>query len=820
MRLFAYIFGVIVLSIPAFSSTDSLVSAAEMNAARQWISAKFEGVVPPSTVEPGLVVLANNGPVQMNSRAGQPLKIGETEYTRGLYCHAVSRVLVRLPSPGKRFRAIAGVDSHAGGGSVVFSVKVRGSEVFNSGVRHILDPGAPVDVDLKGTTEFTLDVGDAGDGIGCDQADWADACVELANGKSVWLGDMRIGSQKPMPAMDPPFSFNLDGKPFADTEWKLDRSHKKLDDNRIERILMYTHAGTGLVVKCAGIEYLDFPTVEWVVHFKNEGKADTPIISDIQALNARFESGSQDNFLLHHHAGTTVTPRDFEPLDTPMKSGDKLRFAPPGGRPLGVVFPYYNIEWENEGVIAVVGWPGQWAAEFTRDEALSLNVRAGQELTHLKLKPGEEIRTPLIVLQFWQGDRMRSQNVWRRWMIAHSLPRYGGKLPEPMMPEVSGNHFPGLLCNEKDEILFLDRYAEEGIKPDYWWMDAGWYPNKGSWSSTGTWEVDKTRFPGGLKAVSDHARSMGIKTIVWFEPERVTPGSWLYENHRDWLLGKDGETKLLNLGNPDARKWVTDHTDKIMTQEGIDSYRQDYNIDPLRYWRANDAPDRQGITENHYVTGYLAFWDELRRRKPNMLIDSCASGGHRNDLETMRRAVPLLRSDYIFDPVGEQGHTYGLASWLPYYGTGFINFDTYIFRSTMCPNTTLGPDVRRKDIDWPLLRKLIGQWKQVAHYYYGDFYPLTPYNLSSDLWIAWQFDRPDTGEGMVQSFRRTQSPYEAARFRLHGLDPSAEYSLEDFDAPGTVTVSGRDLMDKGLSIALKDQPAAGIVVYKRLNGAK
>lgn len=199
-----------------------------------------------------------------------------------------------------------------------------------------------------------------------------------------------------------------------------------------------------------------------------------------------------------------------------------------------------------------------------------------------------------------------------------------------------------------------------------------------------------------------------------------------------------------------------------------------------------------------------------------MLIDSCASGGHRNDLETMRRAVPLLRSDYIFDPVGEQGHTYGLASWLPYYGTGFINFDTYIFRSTMCPNTTLGPDVRRSDIDWPLLRKLIAQWRKVADYYYGDYYPLTAYSLDSDVWMAWQFDRPDLGAGMVQAFRRSGSPYESARFKLQGLDPKAKYRITNFDARGSSTVTGRELVEKGLLVNLATRPSAALIVYRRL----
>ena len=77
-------------------------------------------------------------------------------------------------------------------------------------------------------------------------------------------------------------------------------------------------------------------------------------------------------------------------------------------------------------MIVVVGWPGQWAAQFTRDEANGLQLRAGQELTHFKLHPGEQVRTPLMVLQFWKGDWIRAQNIWRRWMLAHNVPRRAG----------------------------------------------------------------------------------------------------------------------------------------------------------------------------------------------------------------------------------------------------------------------------------------------------------------------------------------------------------------------------------------------------------
>jgi len=75
----------------------------------------------------------------------------------------------------------------------------------------------------------------------------------------------------------------------------------------------------------------------------------------------------------------------------------------------------------------------------------------------------------------------------------------------------------------------------------------------------------------------------------------------------------------------------------IIEKEGIDFYRQDFNMGPEYHWLCNDAPDRQGITENKHVTGYYAYWDGLVARFPKLWLDSCASGGNRNDLETMRR---------------------------------------------------------------------------------------------------------------------------------------------------------------------------------------
>ncbi len=799
------------------------VTPAEMDEAARWVAAKFKGETRAEPPQAGLIVLANHDPVQLNARAGKPLRLAGKEYQRGLYCHAVSKVVVRLPSPGKTFAGVVGVDSNdqtsGGRGSVVFSVNVAGREAFRSPLLHEGMPGVPVKVDLGGSREFTLEIGDGGDGISCDQSDWADARVSLTDGQEVWLGDLPILGQTRQPlTADPPFSFVCDGRPFAATarNWTLRRDERKLDEHRTQYTSTWTDPTSQLAVRCVAVAYDDFPTVEWTLHFRNGGTADTPMIESIQAIDTVLRGSSQGDCILHYHTGDKCTPDSYEPHVLTMPAGSDRTFANTGGRPTQNAFPYYNLSWPDEGAIVVLSWAGQWSMRFTRDETTGMRVRGGQELTRFKLRAGEEVRSPMAVVQFYKGGWLRAQNIWRRWMLAHNLPRPGGSLPPVQLAACSSHQFGEMIhADTRSQILFVDRYLEEGMKLDYWWMDAGWYWNKTGWPNTGTWEVDTNRFPGGLRFISDHARSRGVRTIVWFEPERVTPGTKLYERS-DWLLGRDGEQKLLNLGNRAAREWLTDHVDRLLNDEGIDLYRQDFNIDPLPYWRAADAEDRQGITEIRHVEGYFAYWDELRRRHPNMLIDSCASGGRRNDLETLRRSVPLLRSDYIIEPVGNQGHTYALSLWMPYYGTGTGAIDAYMFRSVMCPHFTACFDMRRNDLDYAKACKLLSQWRQVAPCFFGDYYPLTAYTLAADAWIGWQFDRPDQGDGFVQAFRRAESIYRVADLKLHGLHAAQKYAVTDLDTDKTLVFEAGVLMESGLPVEITSRPGAALLSYRRL----
>ena len=615
-----------------------------------------------------------------------------------------------------------------------------------------------------------------------------------------------------------PFSFIYDGRPSRELlgGWKHESSTTQLDEQRTQNVHTYTDPATGLSVRCVSVTYADFPTVEWTLYLKNNGQADTPIIQEILPLNTRFEGRGTKEYLLHFHEGSQSRAIDYMPELCPLPPGAIKRCQSLDGRPSDAGFPYFNLSYDDGGVIVVIGWPGQWAVSIQRDTGTGLHVSGGQEATRFFLHPGEEVRSPLIVLQFYRGDWLRAQNVWRRWMIAHNLPRPGGKLPPIQMAAASSYQYGEMIhANEQNQKMFIDRYLNNGLKIDYWWMDAGWYPNDGRWQQTGTWEVDTKRFPNGLRAISDYAHERGVKILVWFEPERVAPGTWLTEQHPEWIHG-GAEGGLLKVGEDEVRTWLTDHIDALLDEQGIDLYRQDFNFKPLKVWRQADAKDRQGITEIRHVTGYLAYFDELRRRRPDMLIDTCAGGGRRNDLETLRRAVPLHRSDHVLNPVGQQNQTYGMSLWIPFYGCGFDHFDAYGVRSCMCPHMTGCFDMRRDDQDFEPVRRLIRQWREViAPNYYGDFWPLTPYSYEDDAWMAYQFDRPEIGRGVALAFRRAENTETSRVLKLHGLDTDATYTITDLDSGISRSVSGRDLTVEGLRVDLPDRPSSCVLSYEK-----
>ncbi|MDM8008126.1 MAG: alpha-galactosidase [Phycisphaerae bacterium] len=624
-----------------------------------------------------------------------------------------------------------------------------------------------------------------------------------------------------------PVSFMLDGKAVngIPAGWGPVSHRRRIDANLIETTFEGCDAKTGLGLRVECVEYLDYPAVEWVAWLTNRGNQPTPIISDIAALDGRFDGASP---VLHHNNGDFYSEKGYDEQETALGQDVSLRFAPSGGRPCDNAFPYYRVAFKDYGLSIAIGWPAQWSAAFTGLDG-GVRIRAGQEKTHLRLMPGETVRTPRMTVMSWTGDATRAANLWRRWYRDHVLPRTNGRPLGPMSVAHGtddGEEFTA--ATGKNQVQYMDLWAKRGIRFDVWWIDAGWYPcydneHRRRWPNTGTWEPDPERFPAGLKSVSDHAARQGADLLIWFEPERVTPGTSLDREHPDWLLRVKGSgNRLLNLGNPACRQWLTDHVCKLIQDNGIKVYRQDHNFAPLQFWRDNDAEDRQGMNENLHVQGYLRYWDDLLARNPGLWIDSCASGGRRNDMETMRRSVPLHYTDYGYGnhPVKLSFH-HTLFQWLPYFKEVSLSWDldaparydtrvdSFSYHCGLGPMIIPAIDIRRDDYDYDLLKKMLGIWRRAAGLMIdGDYYPLTPIHRSPEKWVARQFDCPETGRGFIQGIRLPACAEETLVVHPKAIRADAIYLLENPESGETKELAGRALEQAGLTFTLPKRQGA------------
>jgi len=816
----------ITAEIPSEAPRDAITAPeSDVNELHEWASSAFLGQAPELRgARCRIRVLRQDHSVLRfrQSCIDTPICVGSRTYDHGLGTHAQSEIAVAIPDGAKVFEAAVGVDNNAdtGGtrGTVEFVVQVDGAEAYRSPVCNGGDEALPVRIEIPaGGRELMLIVLPTDDGAGHDQADWAEACFTMADGTRHWLDDNQIDLL--LAEAGPPFSFTYDGKPSAELLPTWEREAESADQpGFVLHTIRWHDPATGLTVTSEVKAFKQAPAAEWIVYFENQGDADTPIIEGIQALDLGLRTGyAKRPTQIHQLRGDSCGELSFLPFRTDLEAGQTYTMAPTGGRPSSIsAFPFFNVQYDNGGAIVAVGWSGQWAATLERTGSGPTRLVAGMERTHLLLHPGERIRGPRMLVMPWKGDRAAAHVRFRRLLMFNYAPRADGHVLNPPVALQCFDRYSWTRAEwatEAGQLDYVKTAARLGC--DSAWLDAAWFPG-GFPNGVGNWSAKPVEFPNGLKPVGDACHANGLRFVLWFEPERVAPGTQIATEHPEFVFGGQNGG-LFRLDLPEAQQWLLELLSGRISEYGINVYRNDFNIDPLGYWRNDEPVDRQGMREIRYVTGLYDLWDTLRREHPRLLIDNCASGGRRIDFETLRRALVLTRSDYLWDPIGQQCHTYGLAQWVPITGIGAAGIDPYECRSGLGSHFALAADFSSQEpAVWSRVTRALEEQRSLRPMYLGDFYPLGTYSTAKSDWMAWQFHRADLGSGLVQAFRRQDCAAEAAAWRLCALEAEAEYRVVNLDDPKPARFKGRDLMQQGLTIRLPARPGAALITYERM----
>ncbi len=611
------------------------------------------------------------------------------------------------------------------------------------------------------------------------------------------------------------------------------------------KLKMYEDASLRITVETA--YYKDYNAYDYTVYFENTGKNNTDVLKYVNAADINFEG---KNAVLKGILGDHVNY--YAPYEKSLTDGD-VNFTSTAGRATHEYFPYFNLENDNGGAMLAIGWGGTWQADFHYDaDTCSTNfVGTGTVGLNTYLKPGETVRTPLIaVVRYFERDEDLATNAWRSWMVDCNIPRQSAKSKESVQPfnlvAISGDtgrtNSDGSISEGYDTWQrSLDAYYDHGLTADFRWFDAGWYetPYGGTeksdwWGTVGTWQIDKVKWPEDSFAESvEYAHGKGTGTMVWFEPERVThlDGLVNYGYKREWVLSTQGNNNRFvnNLGNADALEWTTQRILNFMSTHNVDLYREDFNVDPAAFWAVGDGyegSNRAGITENLYMQGHYTLWDSIiewcGKNGKCTFVDSCASGGGRNDLESMRRAVPILRSDSDRTTISLRlAMSSTFNKWIPFNGsasnessaqlaTGVT--DIYTLRASYLPSIYFSAQWyhQQDTVDWDGLKQGLNEWTEISKYLLKDYYVLTPYrgtNNDKD-WTAWMYVDTDSNSAVLQAFRPANSTESSFKVTPKGIDPDTYYSVRDVDGISSIDkVKGSALL-KGINLYAKNARTA------------
>ena len=275
-----------------------------------------------------------------------------------------------------------------------------------------------------------------------------------------------------------------------------------------------------------------------------------------------------------------------------------------------------------------------------------------------ELAPGESFETPEAALAFSERGFNGLSHVMHRFVNAHIVPPAWRYRRRPVLY----NDWEGCMF-DFDERRLLDLAGRaKKLGCELFVLDDGWFGARNSdRAGLGDYMVNAKKLPGGLDGLAKRVRAMGMEFGLWFEPEAVNPDSALYRAHPDWALTEPGREPLLSrhellldLTKPQVRDYIVKSVSSVLDSAEI-SYVK---------WDMNRPSCALGAKAHEYILG---LYDVLRRifsSRPDVLLESCASGGGRFDLGMLCFSPQIWCSDDT-DPVERLDIQGGLSYLYP-----------------------------------------------------------------------------------------------------------------------------------------------------------
>jgi len=522
-----------------------------------------------------------------------------------------------------------------------------------------------------------------------------------------------------------------------------------------------------------------------------------------------------------------------EPLATlPLRSGKRSTYE---NHPWCVV----RDERRGGGCFLGLEWSGTWEMDLQYElDAEAVTVRAAAAGDTHCLPPHGQLASPLAFIGLFTGEWDDAFNACRRYVRDEVLPPV-----DRTFPLVQDNVGIADGTNPIDrihrEIGLAHEAGFELVTVDAQWWAGSSEAREFSWG-LGSFTDDRTKFPEGLRAISDRVHALGMKFGLWFEFSRVDLRT-ANRGHHPWspemLLHQQGQSYrswcqhvyMMCTGAAGAADWALENMAWCVREFDLDYIK----IDDNEWAVCDDTTHGHGVGDGEWsqIQGVYSILRGLRERFPHIVIENCAGGSQRADLGMGRYCVPIQVHDRCFPSILERRYAHGIGCIYPQYAPLLalmpapetveqLRWRTF---SRMMGGFCSGIQDRLSPEVLEEMKQCVATYKRLRPTLHGDRYVLAepavvlePDVPEATNWEAYEYLSPERDLISVFFFR-CNSPDDTLCARLRGLEADASYFVTGHGAGEVGTVTGTELMKEGLRCRLDGRCQAEIYLLRQVS---
>ena len=462
-----------------------------------------------------------------------------------------------------------------------------------------------------------------------------------------------------------------------------------------------------------------------------------------------------------------------------------------------------------------LAYSGSFTAMAQKDQRDQIRVQMGINPYQFRwcLTEGETFFAPQVILSFSNQGFSKLSHQYHDILHEHMC---RGRYKHERRPFLINNWEATYFDFTEERLLEIAKKAYEcGV--ELFVLDDGWFGARSNdHAGLGDWVVNRERLQNGISGLSEKIEALGMKFGLWFEPEMVNKDSDLYRTHPDWIL-QVPERNVSHGRNQYvldfSRKEVVDHIYEMMTEilrkSKISYIKWDMNRSISECYSNTLLPEQQGEVFHRYILGVYDLYERLTSEFPEILFESCASGGGRFDAGMLYYAPQCWASDDT-DAIERLKIQYGTSLCYPISSIGShvsVIPNHQVFRNTPLHTRanvayfgTFGYELDLNKLNETELSQVKEQiafmkkYRQVIQF--GNFYRLrSPFETNETIWEVVSEDKKTVLVGWYRTLNQVNGTFD--RIQLMGLAPDLLYTNEQ---NGTKNY-GDELMHLGLIIS-------------------